>query len=284
MKLSVAIQTPEVQRVVPVALLCGTFEGKLAKAAALGYDGVELMTADPAALDAAHVRDAVRDAGLVISAIGSGAVAMTSGLTLLNEDPEKSVRAQACLVELIKFADGVAAPIVTVGSLRGRLGRQGSPSYADLVQIMQRMAEAAAKCNVRLAIEPLNRYESDVINTVEQGLTFIHDVGYPALGLVVDTYHVNIEERSWTSPFRQAMAAECLFHVHLGENNRLSPGSGLIDFPTILSALGASGYQGYLSAELLAWPDGDTAAQRTAAYIRPLLATTGSQLHTPGCR
>ena len=275
MKLSVAIQTPEVQCVIPVALLCGTFEEKLAKATALGYDGVELMTADPAALDTAQVRDAVRDAGLVVSAIGSGAVAIASGLTLLNEDPEKAARAQARLVELINFARGVAAPIVTIGSLRGRLGRQGSPSYVDLVQIMQRMAETAAKCNVRLAIEPLNRYESDVINTVEQGLALIRDVANPALGLVVDTYHVNIEEGSWTSPFRQAMAMGCLFHVHLGDNNRLSPGSGLIDFPAILSALEGSGYQGHLSAELLALPDADTAAQRTAAYMHRLLATTG---------
>lgn len=73
------------------------------------------------------MRDAVRDAGLVVAAIGSGAVAMTTGLTLLNEDAEKGARAQARLVELINFAHGVAAPIVTIGSLRGRLGRQGSP-------------------------------------------------------------------------------------------------------------------------------------------------------------
>lgn len=137
------------------------------------------------------------------------------------------------------------------------------------------MAETAAIRNVRLAIEPLNRYESDVINTVELGLTFMRDVGHPALGLVVDTYHVNIEERSWTSPFRQAMATGYLFHVHLGDNNRLSPGSGLIDFPAVLSALKGSGYQGYVSAELLAVPDGDTAAQRTAAYMHPLMGTTG---------
>jgi len=272
MKLSVAIQTPEVPRIVPVALLCGTFEEKLAKAAALGYDGVELMTTDPTVLDARHVRDAVREAGLVVSAIGSGAVALTSGLTLLNDNPEKAARAQARLVELINFADSVAAPIVTVGSLRGRLGCQRASSYGDLVQIMQRMAEAAARCNVRLAIEPLNRYESNVINTVEQGMAFIHDVGHPALGLVVDTYHVNIEECSWTSPFRQAMAAGRLFHVHVGDNNRLSPGSGLIDFASILRTLKELGYQGYLSAELLALPDGDTAAQRTAAYIHQSMA------------
>lgn len=275
MKLSVAIQTTEVQRAVPVALLCGTFKEKLAKAAALGYNAVELMTADPSALDAVSVRDAVRDAGLVVSAIGSGAVALTTGLTLLTEDAEKAKRAQARLVELIHFAHSVASPIVTIGSLRGRLGRQGSPSYADLVQIMQRIADTAAKQNVRLAIEPLNRYESDVINTVEQGLAFVRDVGHPALGMVVDSYHVNLEERSWTSPFRQAMDTGRLLHVHLGDNNRLSPGSGLIDFPAIVSTLKASGYQGYLSAELLALPDGDTAARQTADYMHRLLASTG---------
>jgi len=145
MKLFVAMQTPEVRRVVPVALLCGTFEEKLAKAAALGYDGIELMTAESRISDAAHVRDAVRDAGVAVSAIGSGAVALTSGLTLLTGALDKAARAQARRVELINFAHSVAALIVTVGSLRGRLGRQGSFTYTDLVQMTQRIAEVAAQ-------------------------------------------------------------------------------------------------------------------------------------------
>ncbi|MDI7276456.1 MAG: TIM barrel protein, partial [Anaerolineae bacterium] len=105
-----------------------------------------------------------------------------------------------------------------------------------------------------------------------EGLAFLEEVGHPALGLLLDTYHVNIEERSWTEPFRRLMAAGRLWHVHLGDNNRLYPGGGLIDFAAIVSTLGEAGYRGYLSAELLAQPDPDTAAAESLSAMRPLVA------------
>jgi sugar phosphate isomerase/epimerase len=140
-----------------------------------------------------------------------------------------------------------------------------------LVAVLHAAVTYAASRGVRLVLEPLNRYESDVINNVEEGLAFLRDVGHPALGMVLDTYHINIEENSWTTPFRQAMAAGCLWHVHIGDNNRLPPGRGLIDFPAIVATLREIGYDGYLSAELLARPDPDTAAQDTLTYMRSLL-------------
>jgi sugar phosphate isomerase/epimerase len=91
------------------------------------------------------------------------------------------------------------------------------------------------------------------------------------LGLLLDTFHVNIEEASWTEPFARVFAAGKLFHVHLGDNNRLPPGKGLIDFQAILQTLQSVGYQGFLSAELLALPDADSAAADTLTYMHRLL-------------
>ncbi|MGW8250065.1 MAG: sugar phosphate isomerase/epimerase family protein, partial [Anaerolineales bacterium] len=91
------------------------------------------------------------------------------------------------------------------------------------------------------------------------------------LGLLLDTYHVNIEESSYSEPFRHTIQAGRLFHVHLGDNNRLPPGQGLIDFEAIVKTLYECGYSGYLSAELLAKPDPDTAARETLTYMRGLL-------------
>jgi sugar phosphate isomerase/epimerase len=124
---------------------------------------------------------------------------------------------------------------------------------------------------VRLALEPVNRYELDLINTVDEGLAFVQEIGHPSLGLVLDTFHMNIEESSRTEPFRRAMAAGRLWHVHVGDNNRLPPGRGLIDFAAIVTTLHDSGYYGFLSAELLARPDGDTAARQTLSHLRPML-------------
>jgi sugar phosphate isomerase/epimerase len=123
-----------------------------------------------------------------------------------------------------------------------------------------------------LVLEPLNRYESDIVNTTAEGLELIEQVGHPSLGLLLDTFHVNIEEASVYDCFRLAMAAGRLWHVHLGDSNRLPPGEGHLDFAGIVSTLAEAGYDGYLSAELLAKPDPDTAAERTIRTMRGIMS------------
>jgi sugar phosphate isomerase/epimerase len=275
MQLALAVQTPDVTRPLPVALLSGTWSEKLDKAARLGVDGLELMTADPAQLDAPALRAGIEAHGLTAAAIGSGAAALQAGLNLLHAEPDVSARAVVRLHELIAFAAAVGAPLVTIGSFRGKLAWVGPNGRARLVDILRQAAEVAAAAGVRLALEPLNRYEADLVNTAEEGLAFVETVGHPALGLLLDTYHVNIEEASWEAPFRRVMQAGKLWHVHLGDNNRLSPGDGMIDFAALVRTLHTLGYAGCLSAELLALPDPDTAARRTVEHIRPLLEAAG---------
>ncbi len=270
MKLSVVTPTPEVEAAVPVALLSGTFAERLQKAARLGCDGVELMVVRPAELDAGEIRAQVSARGLEVSAIASGAIYMVDGLTLLASDAEVSRRAEARLRALIDFAAAVEAPLVTIGGFRGRLAWAGGghQARARLIEILGAAAEKAAEQDVRLALEPLNRYESDIVNNARQGLALIEEVGHSHLGLLLDTFHVNIEEPSLYDCFRQAMAAGRLWHVHLGDSNRLPPGQGHIDFAGIVAALGEAGYRGYLSAELLPRPDPDAAAEATLRHMR----------------
>ncbi|MGA2820021.1 MAG: sugar phosphate isomerase/epimerase family protein [Anaerolineales bacterium] len=271
MKLSLAIQTPEVDAEVPVALLSGTFHEKAAKAHALGADGLELMTAEPAMLDIPDLQRHLQAQGLVVSAVGSGAAAIVSGLTLLDSDRDRAGRARERLHELIRFAAQMQAPLVTIGSFRGRLSTAGSNGRARLAAILREAAELAAEHGIRLAIEPLNRYEADLVNTAEQGLAFLDEIGHGSVGLLLDTFHANIEEKSWSEPFQRAMRADKLWHVHIGDNNRLPPGQGMIDFAKVIAILGEIGYDGFLSAELLGQPDPDTAAKCTMARMRALL-------------
>lgn len=271
MKLAICVQTDEVRQVVPVALFTGPFVERARKAAACGADGLELMTVEPRSLDVASLRASLAGAGLAAAAIGSGAIAFVTGLTLIHPDPSSAARAQALLGDLIDFAAAIGAPLVTIGSFRGRLSLVDRDGRERLVEILWNGAEHAQRAGLRLALEPANRYEMDLINNAAEGLTFLAEVGHPALGLLLDTFHVNIEETSWTEPFARLMAAGKLWHVHIGDNNRLAPGQGLIDFAGIVATLVRTGYEGYLSAELLARPDGDTAAQQTLAHLRPLL-------------
>jgi len=258
MRLALAVQTPDVTLALPVALLSGTWPEKLDRAARLGVDGLELMTADPSGLQPGRMRKELEARGLTAVAIGSGAAAMQAGLTLLHADARVAARAAARLDELTAFAADVGAPLVTIGSFRGRLAGAGADARDRLADRLRLAADRAATLGVRLAIEPLNRYEADLINTAAEGLAFVESIGHPALGLLLDTYHVNIEEASWEAPIQCLMQAGRLWHMHLGDNNRLSPGDGMIDFGLLVRALRAAGYDGALSAELLARPDPDT--------------------------
>jgi sugar phosphate isomerase/epimerase len=254
----------------PVALLTGGLEEKLRKAAALDADGVELLCYNPASLDAEAIRTGLKSCGLEAAAIASGALGFAK-ITLLHPDSQVRETAHTRLVDLIHFAARVGAPLVTIGGFRGRSDGDLKASLKYLGEILYDAAEGAWHLGIRLALEPLNRYETDLIQNAAQALDFLRQVDHPALGLLLDTYHVNIEEASWSEPFQRVTAAGKLFHVHLGDNNRLPPGKGLIDFPAILRVLQSAGYNGFLSAELLALPDPDTAAADTLACMRRLM-------------
>jgi len=271
MKLALTIQTPEVPVQVPVALLSGSLKEKLQKAARLGAAGVELITIEPASLKPKDLLDQLSLNSLQAAAVASGGMAFAAKLTLLNPDAKKATLARKRLLELIDLAAALQAPVVTVGSFRGRSVEDKKRSLDQLMEVLRQAGDHAVQRGVVLALEPLNRFEGDLINNVAQGITFLMELGHPAVGLLVDTFHVNIEESSWTEPFRQALAAGKLFHVHLGDNNRLPPGRGLIDFGAILWALREGGYNGWLSAELLPVPNPDTAAQQTMSHMADLM-------------
>jgi sugar phosphate isomerase/epimerase len=207
-------------------------------------------------------------------------------LTLLASDEQVSRQAVARLHALIDFAAALQAPysastahsastsLVTIGSFRGRLAWAGpstSSGRGKLVAILREVAESAAQRGVRLVLEPLNRYETDILQTAEETLDLIDEVGHSHLGLLLDTFHMNIEEASFGDCLRQAMMTGRLWHVHLGDSNRLPPGQGHIDFPGVVAVLNETGYQGYLSAELLPRPDPDAAAAAVIEHMRPLV-------------
>jgi len=145
---------------------------------------------------------------------------------------------------------------------------------AYVIEALQECVAAAAKAcpererrkGVRFALEPLNRYETDLIHTVAEGLDLIERVGADNLGLLLDTFHMNIEEPVIEDSIRAA--GDRIFHFHVADSNRWHPGAGHLDFKSILDTLFATGYQGYVSGEFMPLPDADTSAERSVAYLR----------------
>ena len=270
MKLSLVVSLPDVAYG-PLALLSGAFEEKLRKAAGLGYEGVELMLRAPAQLDAAAIAEALRRHNLAVPQVVTGELFGADGLGLVTSDEALAARSMQRGKEVVDFAARFGA-LVNVGRFRGRLDwvkGQADP-WRFAVGVFRRFCQYAAGKGVRIVLEPANRYEVDFIHNAQDGLRFIEDVGAPNLGLMLDVFHMNIEDASIEGSFRQA--APYVWHVHLADSNRQAPGQGHLDFASILRTLREIGYAGWVSAEVLPLPDPDTAAERTARHILPLLA------------
>jgi 5-keto-L-gluconate epimerase len=267
MKLSVVLSLQQA-RFEAVALK-GNFEGSLARIAGWGYDGVELAIRDPEPVDAEELADLAAAHGLVVPAIGTGQAWGEEHLSY--SDPDPAVRRAA--IERTKAHIPVARrldAIIIVGLLRGQV--QPGVSQAQALDwtaaALRECGAEAARSGVRLALEPLNRYETTLINTVAQGLELLDRVGADNLGLLFDTFHANIEEPSIEESLMAAR--DRLFHVHVADSNRWHPGAGHLDFARILGLLSRLGYRGFVSGEFMPRPDADTAAQRGIAHLRSL--------------
>ena len=268
MKAGVVICGPDVDYG-PLALLTGTFERKCEKAARLGFDGIELMIRDPAQLDWPTVKATLNAAGLEVPQIVTGELYGADGLCLATSDESVRRRAEErthAVIDLAAYLDAM----VNIGRLRGQLRFLGAVSdpWGLAVEQLRGVIEYAASRSVRITLEPLNRYETDFIFNAADGMRLVDDLGHDNVGLMLDLFHMNIEDSSIEEGLRQA--ATRLWHVHIADSNRRYPGTGHINFDSIFATLSEIGYQGYVSGEMLPLPDPDTAAERTIAFLRAM--------------
>ena len=265
MKLSIVLSTQPAQ--FQAATFKGDLETNLAQIASLGYDGVELAIRDPKLIDLQLLDGSIQAHGLSVPAIGTGQAWGEEGLSFT--DPDPGVRRAA--IERVKSHIPVAAhfdAVIIIGLLRGIV-----KSGVDFAQAMNWLEEAIRECSgvarpqgVRLALEPINRYETTLINNAAEGLNLIERVGADNFGLLLDTFHMNIEEADIEASIRAC--GERIFHFHVADSNRWYPGAGHLDFKSILKALFASGYKGWVSGEFLPKPDAETAAGESIAFLR----------------
>jgi sugar phosphate isomerase/epimerase len=268
-RLSLVVSTPDVGDWA-FGLLTGSFEDKTRKAAEMGYDGLELLIRDIYAVDKSMVNNTLARYGLEVAGLVTGALQGLDNLALISPDEEAAKHAMEQLKGFIKFA-GEHCATVDIGRLRGRMDVMPNPTQVkeELVDLLREAADYAARCGARITLEPLNRYEDDLINNVQDGLEWIEEVGHPRIGLLADTFHMNIEDASIENSIRDA--APRLWHVHVGDSNRLPAGKGHFDFRALVQTLREIEYDGFLSAEHLPYPDPDVAALQTIGYLRQFM-------------
>ncbi len=268
MKLSFVIST-QPTRFQPVTF-SPDFEASAARLAKLGYDGIELAVRDPALLDVKNVRRALDTHHLLVPAIGTGQAWGDEHISFT--DPDAAVRQRAAdrFRSHVPLAREFGAMII-IGLLRGQIQPNVSPEQAHqwLVEAMTSTARLAAQDGVQIALEPINRYETNLLNDVAETRALIDEIGADNIGILFDTFHSNIEEPSIEASLRQCGTR--LYHVHLADSNRWAPGVGHIDFDRIIATLRDMKYQGWVSAEILPKPNVERAQERAIQTMRPLL-------------
>ena len=242
----------------------------IARAAALGYDGVELHFTDPTGVDADAIRRALDETGLRVTALGTGRAYVNEGLSIIDPDDARRLRAVARLEDFIDLAGKFSAKVI-IGCMRGNIsGDDELPAALERLAVsMARLDARAGARGVCIVFEPINRYENNFLCDMAGISDFIRKNGLKHTGLLIDTFHMNIEEADLCASVR-ACAPE-IQYVHLADSNRRYPGQGHTDLAALVDTLREIGYDGVLSAEILPWPDKDTAARRWLEAAKQLV-------------
>jgi sugar phosphate isomerase/epimerase len=221
------------------------------RVARLGYDAVE-VEGEPEKVDPGRVRKLLDDAGLAASSV---CPSFTAGRDLSHPDPDVRTDAMDYVRKVAELAHAVGAPTIIVAPtayLRTQPVADPKDEWQWAVECVRSVGEYAASLGVDVSLECWNRYGTYMLNRLEQGVRMWRETGLENGGVMADTYHMNIEERSLPEAIRET--GELLNHVHLSDSNRLAPGWGHIDFGEILRTLQEIGYGGYLAFELILPP------------------------------
>jgi len=214
-----------------------------------GFDSVEIALEDPSHIDAATVRKALADNGLVCASM--------CGAFGPDRDLRGSKKDQQTAVDYIKAVLDVMAAVgtpVLAGPLYSAVGRAEATEREEyrrqwdtVVGHLKTLAAYAADRKIKLAIEPLNRYETDFINTCEQAMQMVDDVDSEAISVHLDSYHMNIEEKNLAAAIRRA--GKKLGHFHSCGTDRGTPGNDHTDWTPIVAAIKEIGYDGSIVIE-----------------------------------
>jgi len=264
-KLSIVLSTQPAQ--FQAATFKGDLQENLKQISDLGYTGVELAIRDPRIVDINELERLTRLNGLTVPAIGTGQAWGEEGLSFTDPDPEIRLAS----IERIKSHIPVAShfgSVIIIGLIRGivKPGVSQAQAMDWLVEALRDCSAAASRQGVRLALEPINRYETTLINSASQGLNLIEQVEAENFGLLLDTFHMNIEE-----PKIEASIHTCddhIFHFHVADSNRWYPGAGHLNFKSILKTLFRTGYTGWVSGEFLPNPDARSAARQSILHLQ----------------
>jgi D-psicose/D-tagatose/L-ribulose 3-epimerase len=237
------------------------------RAASCGYQYLEIPLIDPKAIDVDQTRRALENAGVKpVTSLGLGFENDTS-----SDDPAKVRLGEALLDDALAVARDLGSTMLS-GVLYSALGKYSkAPSEAgrwNCIQALGRLAEKAQASAITIGIEPVNRYESNLVNTGDDALKLIESIGANNMVVHLDSYHMNIEEGA-PGPLIKRLG-DRLGYVHVNESHRGYLGTGNIDFGALFQALAEHDYRGVITFEAFSAGIGDPKLNADLAVWRPL--------------
>lgn len=231
-------------------------------ASELGFDAIELFAPDHGAVDDADLKALLEEYDLNLAAVGTGAGMIIEKLSLTDPDADRREQAIHFVKTMIDLGGPLGAPAI-IGSIQGRWGGYVKKDRALgwLAEALERLGKHAYQYRVPVIYEPLNRYETNLINTMSDGAYFIEQSGLANVRLLADLFHMNIEEDHIAHGLQAAV--KHLGHVHFVDSSRKAAGYGHINFKPIAAMLKVIGYDKYVSAEAFPWPNPEDAAKQT---------------------
>ena len=246
----------------------------------MGFDLVEIPIDDPALIDRTKLKQVLHDTGLSVSICG----AFGPQRDISNEDAHIRTIGRDYISECIRIAEDLgsslfAGPVYSaVGKTRMVSQEQKKRERQWCIENMREISQLAADSGVTIGVEPLNRFETDMINLLDQAVELIKEVDSPVYKVHLDTFHSNIEEKNIPDAIRR-LGNGMLGHLHACENDRGTPGTGHIDWTGIRDALHEINYTG--AAVIESFTPGAVEIAKAASIWRPL-APSQDQLAAEG--
>jgi sugar phosphate isomerase/epimerase len=274
MKISISAGTPSVS--LSHMILCGELPHIFHRISQWMVDGVDLFLGSTEETDARTLKRLSSECNVGVILLSPLGQMIHDGITL--SSPEQSTRKEFIRraprhLELAAELDA----IVPIGFSRGPklTGESDEPYNMRLLDSLVQYDNLAGHFGVRLAIEPINRYEINSINTVAEAVSLIRNGSLERTGVLADLFHMNIEEVSIEEALR--FADHLLFHVHFSDSNRCAPGLGHTDLQSAFRALEDAQYCGYLGIEALPFPTADLAVNAAQQFLSRSPTTTSSE-------
>ncbi len=250
------------------------------KIKAMGFDIIEVPVEKKELVDWRRLKEIVKETGLSITISG----AFGADRDISSDDPAVRKQGFDYIADCIKIAEEMGSPIFggpvysAVGKTRFISEEQKKRERAWCVENLAKLSKIAGDCGVVVGVEPLNRFESDMVNTADQALSLVKEVNHPNIKIQLDTFHNNIEEKNIPDTIRK-VGKDLLCHIQGNESDRGTPGTGNLDWTGIQAALTDIGYDGAIVIETFGAVSEEIA--RATCIWRPL-ANSSDELASEG--